>query len=205
MAYKFAIVDRPIGGAKWGVMIYVTKYSERELERITRRYTYQLYKKNFIGPGIDVPAPDYGTGAREMGWVLDTYRQNSDDINAEGCVTGKPVGQGGERGRKEATGRGVFFGIQAACNNQEGMKAVGMERGTERKTLITKGLGNVGYHATKYLIEAGAILIGAAEIDGSIYNENGIDFSELMEYKKEKGGIAGFSGAETLEIGRAHV
>ncbi len=198
MTYKCAIVDVPFGGAKGGVMIDVTKYSARELERITRRYTYQLYKKNFIGPGTDVPAPDYGTGAREMGWVLDTYRQISDDINAEGCVTGKPVGQGGVRGRTEATGRGVFFGIQEACNNHEDMKALGLERGIEGKTFIIQGLGNVGYHATKYLIEAGAILIGAAEIDGSIYNENGIDFSELMEYKKEKGGIAGFSGAETL-------
>src|SRR5690625_5883964 len=99
-------------------MIDVTKYSERELQKITRRYTYQLYNKNFIGPGIDVPAPDYGTGAREMGWVLDTYRQISDDINAEGCVTGKPLGQGGVRGRTEATGRGVFFGIQEARSEE---------------------------------------------------------------------------------------
>lgn len=199
MTYKCAIVDVPFGGAKGGVKIDKSKYSKGELERITRRYTYQLYKKNFIGPGSDVPAPDYGTGAQEMGWILDTYRQISSDINAEGCVTGKPVGQGGVRGRTEATGRGVFFGIQEACENREDMKKLELNPGIEGKTFIVQGLGNVGYHASKYLTEAGAILIGAAEIDGSIYNKEGIDLQKLMEYKKEKGGITGFSDAETLE------
>ena len=199
MTYKCAVVDVPFGGAKGGIKIDKSKYSQDELERITRRYTFQLYKKNFIGPGSDVPAPDYGTGAQEMGWILDTFRQISSDINAEGCVTGKPIGQGGIRGRTEATGRGVFFGIYEACDNAEDMKELGLNRGIEGKTFVVQGLGNVGYHAARNMVEAGAILVGVAEIDGSIYNKNGIDLDKLMQYKDENGGITGFEGAEVLE------
>ena len=199
MTYKCAVVDVPFGGAKGGIKIDKSKYSQDELERITRRYTFQLYKKNFIGPGSDVPAPDYGTGAQEMGWILDTFRQISSDINAEGCVTGKPIGQGGIRGRTEATGRGVFFGIYEACDNVEDMKELGLSRGIEGKTFVVQGLGNVGYHAARNMVEAGAVLVGVAEIDGSIYNKNGIDLDKLMEYKDENGGITGFEGAEVLE------
>jgi glutamate dehydrogenase (NAD(P)+) len=199
MTYKCAVVDVPFGGAKGGIKIDKSKYSEAELERITRRYTFQLYKKNFIGPGSDVPAPDYGTGAREMGWILDTFRQISSDINAEGCVTGKPIEQGGIRGRTAATGRGVFFGIDEACDNAEDMKKLGLSRGIEGKTFVVQGLGNVGYHAAKNMTEAGAILVGVAEIDGSIYSRNGIDLDKLMKYKDESGGITGFESAEILE------
>jgi len=199
MTYKCAVVDVPFGGAKGGIKIDKSKYSQDELERITRRYTFQLYKKNFIGPGSDVPAPDYGTGAQEMGWILDTFRQISSDINAEGCVTGKPIGQGGIRGRTEATGRGVFFGIYEACDNVEDMKELGLNRGIEGKTFVVQGLGNVGYHAARNMVEAGAILVGVAEIDGSIYNKNGIDLDKLMQYKDENGGITGFEDAEVLE------
>lgn len=199
MTYKCAVVDVPFGGAKGGIKIDKSKYSQAELERITRRYTFQLYKKNFIGPGSDVPAPDYGTGAQEMGWILDTFRQISSDINAEGCVTGKPIGQGGIRGRAEATGRGVFFGIYEACDNAEDMKDLGLDRGIEGKTFIVQGLGNVGYHAARNMVEAGAVLVGVAEIDGSIYNKQGIDLDKLMEFKDENGGITGFEGAEVLE------
>lgn len=199
MTYKCAVVDVPFGGAKGGIKIDKAKYSDSELEKITRRYTYELIKKNFIGPGSDVPAPDYGTGAREMGWILDTYRQISDDINAEGCVTGKPISQGGIRGRTEATGRGVFFGIKEACNNSEDMKSLGLNPGIEGKTFVIQGLGNVGYHSAKYMIEAGAVMVGVAEMDGSIYSKKGIDLEKLMEYKKDKGGIVGFEGTETLE------
>ncbi|REL38888.1 Glu/Leu/Phe/Val dehydrogenase [Rhodohalobacter sp. SW132] len=199
MTYKCAVVDVPFGGAKGGIKIDKSRYSESELERITRRYTYELMKKNFIGPGIDVPAPDYGTGAQEMGWILDTFRQMSTDINAEGCVTGKPVEMGGIRGRTEATGRGVYFGIKEACDNKEDMKNLGLEPGLEGKTFVVQGLGNVGYHAAKYMAEAGAKMVGVAEIGGSIYSEKGIDLDKLMEYRKEKGLIAGFEGTETLE------
>ncbi|MCC5904689.1 MAG: Glu/Leu/Phe/Val dehydrogenase [Balneolaceae bacterium] len=199
MTYKCAVVDVPFGGAKGGIRINKNDYSSDELERITRRYTFQLFKKNFIGPGSDVPAPDYGTGAREMGWILDTFRQLSSDIDAEGCVTGKPLGQGGIRGRTEATGRGVFFGIEEACSDKEDMKKIGLETGIEGKTFVVQGLGNVGYHSAKYLTEAGAIMVGVAEMDGSIYNENGIDLEKLTDYRRETGGIVGFEGAQTLK------
>lgn len=199
MTYKCAVVDVPFGGAKGGIKIDRSKYSEAELEKITRRYAFELYKKNFIGPGNDVPAPDYGTSAKEMGWIFDTYRQISSDINAEGCVTGKPIGQGGIRGRTEATGRGVYFGIKEACENVEDMKALGLEKGIEGKTFIVQGLGNVGYHSAKYMTEAGAIMVGVAEIDGSIYSKKGIDLEQLMKYKQEKGGITGFKGTDTLK------
>lgn len=203
MTYKCAVVDVPFGGAKGGVKIDKSQYSKREIEKITRRYTYELIRKNFIGPGIDVPAPDYGTGAQEMGWILDTFRQMSTDINAEGCVTGKPIAQGGIRGRTEATGRGVFFGIREACENKEDMKELGLNPGLEGKTFVVQGLGNVGYHAAKYMIEGGAIMVGVAEIDGSIYSEKGIDLEKLMEYKKENNGITGFPGTEKLKDSHA--
>ncbi len=199
MTYKCAVVDVPFGGAKGGICINKDNYSKAELQRITRRFAFQLYKKNFIGPGTDVPAPDYGTGAREMGWILDTYRQISDHIDAEGCVTGKPLGQGGIRGRTEATGRGVFFGIAEACSVKEDMDDLGLETGIEGKTFVVQGLGNVGYYAAKYLTQAGAVMVGVAEIDGSIYSKKGIDLEKLMEYKKEKGGIVGFEGTKTLK------
>lgn len=199
MTYKCAVVDVPFGGAKGGIKIDPKKYSVGELERITRRYTFELYNKSFIGPGNDVPAPDMGSGEREMGWIFDTYRQLSNDINAEGCVTGKPVGQGGIRGRTEATGRGVYFGIKEACDNREDMKELGLDPGIDGKTFVVQGLGNVGYHTAKYMTEAGAKMIGVAEFDGSIFNEDGIDLQDLMNYKKEKGGISGYDKAKELE------
>jgi glutamate dehydrogenase (NAD(P)+) len=204
MTYKCAVVDVPFGGAKGGIKIDPKKFSVTELERITRRYTFELYKKNFIGAGNDVPAPDMGSGEREMGWIFDTYRQLSNDINAEGCVTGKPIGQGGIRGRKEATGRGVYFGIKEACSNAADMKELGLEKGIEGKTFILQGLGNVGYHTAMYMIEAGAKMIGVAEFDASIYNEKGIDLKDLMQYKSENsGGISGYDKATQLNSNTA--
>src|SRR6056297_1164190 len=199
MTYKCAVVDVPFGGAKGGIKIDKSKYSKNEIERNTRRYAFELMKKNFIGPGVDVPAPDYGTGAEEMGWILDTFRQMSTDINAEGCVTGKPIEMGGIRGRTEATGRGVYFGIKGGCENKEDMEGLGLNHGIEGKTFVIQGLGNVGYHAALYMIEAGAKMVGVAEIDGSIYSEKGIDLQRLMEYKQETGGVTGFDGTKTLD------
>jgi hypothetical protein len=140
MTYKCAIVDVPFGGAKGGIKISAWKYSPGELERITRRYTAELIKKNFIGPGIDVPAPDYGSGSREMAWIADTYLALAPDkLDALACVTGKPVGQGGVRGRKEATGRGVYFGIREACSVAEDMKALGLTPGLAGKRVAVRG------------------------------------------------------------------
>lgn len=199
MTYKCAIVDVPFGGAKGAVKVNPAKHPIEELQRITRRYTAELVKKNFIGPGIDVPAPDYGTGPREMAWIVDTYQAlNPSSIDAAGCVTGKPVSQGGIRGRKEATGRGVFFGIREACDIAEDMKALGLPRGLEGKRVIVQGLGNVGYHAAKFIQEGGGILVGLAEYEGAVYNPKGLDLEAVVKHRKETGSIKNFPGATTL-------
>lgn len=198
MTYKCAVVDVPFGGAKGGICIDKSRFSQTEIERITRRYTYELVKKEFIGPGDDVPAPDYGTGQQEMSWILDTYKSLKSDLNVEACVTGKPVSQGGIRGRTEATGRGVFFGIREVCNDRRAMKEIGLATGLADKKFVIQGLGNVGYHAAKYLIEGGATLVAVAEIEGSIYNEKGIDLEKLLEIRKETGDIRNYEDAETL-------
>src|SRR6476469_9599374 len=143
MTYKCAIVNVPFGGAKGGIKINPRNYSTFELQKITRRYTSELVKKNYIGPGIDVPAPDYGTGEREMAWIMDTYvTMRPGEVDAMGCVTGKPVTQGGVRGRKEATGLGVFYGVHEVCCMPEIMQRLGMSVGIEGKRVIVQGLGN---------------------------------------------------------------
>ena len=200
MTYKCATVEVPFGGAKGGIRIDRRNYSEAELERITRRYTYELFRKGFIGPAVDVPAPDYGTGAKEMSWIADTYLALAQtDVNGLGCVTGKPIAQGGVRGRKEATGRGVFFGIREACSDAEDMKKLGLGTGLEGKTLVVQGLGNVGYFAAKFLSEAGARIVGLAEREGSIHNPKGIDLEAVMAHRAETDSILDFPGAENLE------
>ncbi|MBP1643726.1 MAG: Glu/Leu/Phe/Val dehydrogenase [Acidobacteria bacterium] len=171
MTYKCAMVEVPFGGAKGGIRIDRRNFSEAELERITRRYTYELFRKGFIGPAVDVPAPDYGTGPKEMSWIADTYLALAQtDVNALGCVTGKPVAQGGVRGRKEATGRGVYFGIREACASAADMKKLGLAAGLAGKTAVVQGLGNVGYYAARFLADAGVKLVGLAEREGSIAN-----------------------------------
>lgn len=196
MTYKCAIVNVPFGGAKGGISIDPKKYSVYDLERITRRYTSELIKKKFIGPGEDVPAPDYGTGEREMSWILDTYMaMHPGEVEALGCVTGKPITQGGVRGRKEATGLGVFFGIREVCNNEDVMKRLGLPIGIQGKKVIVQGLGNVGYHSSKFFQEGGAIVVGLAEYEGSIYNENGLDIEAVVKHRKETGSILNFPGA----------
>jgi glutamate dehydrogenase (NAD(P)+) len=199
MTYKCAIVDVPFGGAKGGVRIDRNKYSDGELERITRRYTFELFRKGFIGPGIDVPAPDYGTGPREMAWIADTYTALAPgDINALGCVTGKPVPQGGVNGRREATGRGVYFGVREACADAADMKALGLPTGVAGKRFVVQGLGNVGYYAAKFLCEAGAILVGIAEYEGAIANPQGLDLDAAMEHRQATRSILDFRGAQNL-------
>ena len=200
MTYKCAIVDVPFGGAKGAIKINPKNYSRDELEQITRRYTAELIKKNFIGPAVDVPAPDYGTGAREMAWIADTYVAfHPEQIDALGCVTGKSVSQGGIRGRNEATGLGVFYGLREACDNAEDMKEIGLEQGIENKSVVIQGLGNVGYHAAKFCSEGGARIVGFAEYEGAIYNADGIDLEDLMRHRKQTGSILDFPNAKNLE------
>jgi glutamate dehydrogenase (NAD(P)+) len=199
MTYKCAIVNVPFGGAKGGIAIDPKKYTPYQLENITRRYTAELIKKNFIGPGTDVPAPDYGTGEREMSWILDTYASmRPGEIDAAGCVTGKPVTQGGVRGRREATGLGVFYGIREVCNMPDVMKKLGLTTGVEGKKVVVQGMGNVGYHAAKFFREGGAKLVCLAEHDGAIYNENGLNEEDVFQHKKKTGSIKNFPGVKNI-------
>ena len=199
MTYKCAIVDVPFGGAKGGIKIEPKEYSLDELERITRRYTHELAKKGFLGPGIDVPAPDYGTGEREMAWMADTYAAlNPGQLDALGCVTGKPVAQGGVRGRKEATGRGLYFALREACHDKAEMARVGLAPGIEGKRIVVQGLGNVGYHAAKFCREGGGVLIAIAEREGAITNPKGLDEEAVFQHRKATGSILNFPGATNL-------
>ena len=199
MTFKCAIVDVPFGGAKGGVRIEPRNYSPDQLEQITRRYTAELIKKSFIGPGVDVPAPDYGTGPREMAWILDTYQAlHTGNIDALACVTGKPVPQGGIRGRTEATGRGVFFGLRQALSYADDMRRLGLTPGLAGKRVVVQGLGNVGYHAAKFLQDSGAVLVALAEYDGAIYNPNGLDVDAVQEHRRRGGTILDYPEAQNL-------
>ena len=200
MTYKCAIVNVPFGGAKGGIKISPRSLSTYELEKITRRYTSELVKKNFIGPGIDVPAPDYGTGEREMAWIVDTYQSlKPGEIDAAGCVTGKPLSLGGVRGRKEATGLGVFYGVREVCLMEDVMKKQGLSVGIENKKVIVQGLGNVGYYSAKFFREHGAIVVAIAEFEGAIYNEAGLNEEEVFQHRKKTGSILNFPGAKNIE------
>lgn len=199
MTYKCAIVNVPFGGGKGGIKINPRKHSVYELEKITRRYTSELVKKNFIGPGIDVPAPDYGTGEREMAWIVDTYTSlKPGEIDAAGCVTGKPITQGGVRGRKEATGLGVFFGIREVCNMEDVMKKLGLPVGVDGKKVVVQGLGNVGYHSAKFFREHGSVVVAIAEYEGAIFKADGLNEEEVFQHRKATGSILNFPGATNL-------
>lgn len=196
MTYKCAIVNVPFGGGKGGIKIDPRKHSAYELEKVTRRYTAELVRKNFIGPGTDVPAPDYGSGEREMAWIVDTYQSlKPGELDAAGCVTGKPITQGGVRGRREATGLGVFYGIREVLNMKEVMSKLGLSTGVEGKRVIVQGLGNVGYHSAKFFQDAGAKIVALAEYEGSIYNYDGLDVDAVFKHRQTTKSILNFPGA----------
>jgi glutamate dehydrogenase (NAD(P)+) len=199
MTYKCAIVEVPFGGAKGGVRVEPRKYTPAQLERITRRYTAELVKKNFIGPGVDVPAPDYGTGAREMAWIADTYAaMHPGQLDAQACVTGKPIEQGGIHGRTEATGRGVYYGLARALSYKEDLKKLGLSTGIEGKRVVVQGLGNVGYWAARIVQEAGGLIVALSEYDGAIYDDKGLDVDKVQQHRREAGTILDFPGGKNF-------
>jgi glutamate dehydrogenase (NAD(P)+) len=202
MSYKCAIVDVPFGGSKGGLIIDPSQWQEPELKLITKRFAYELAKKGYISPSENVPAPDVGTGAREMAWIADTYRMlYPQDLNAIACVTGKPVSQGGIAGRTEATGRGVHYALQEFFRHKDDVKAAGLGGTLEGKRVVVQGLGNVGYHAAKFLQEDGALIIAIAERDGALYSENGLDVEGVHEFLVRSGGVANYGEAEFIEDG----
>ena len=204
MSYKCALVDVPFGGSKGGLAIDPQKYDEETLERITRRFAFELMRKGYIGPGTNVPAPDMGTGGREMAWIANTYKTHSqNDIDYMACVTGKPISQGGIRGRTEATGRGVVFGLREMFRHPDDVRNANLEGNSlEGKRIIIQGLGNVGYHTAKILEEEdGAKIIGVLEYDGGIFNKEGIKIEDLARYRKETGGVKGFSNGKYIKDG----
>ena len=203
MTYKCAIVNVPFGGSKGGVKIDPREFSVHELERITRRYAYEMILKGYISSSENVPAPDMGTGPREMSWISDVYRSvHPDDINHYACVTGKPVANGGIQGRVEATGRGVQYAMQEFFRHPRDMQMAGLTGTLEGKRIVVQGLGNVGYHAAKFLQEEdGAIIICIIERDGAIIDERGLNVQSVRDYMDEYGGIAGYPGAQYVADG----
>jgi glutamate dehydrogenase (NAD(P)+) len=201
MTYKCALVDVPFGGSKGGVAINPRDYTAEQLEKITRRYTTELIRKGFIGPGINVPAPDMGTGEREMTWIFDTYDAfHTGGIDNLACVTGKPVSQGGIRGRKEATGRGVQYGIRQVFSHSDDIRAVGLQPGLAGQRVVVQGFGNVGYHAARYLWEEDACrIIGVGEYDGGVYDPGGLNIEKLALHRQATGSIRDFPGATTID------
>jgi glutamate dehydrogenase (NAD(P)+) len=205
MTYKCAIVNVPFGGSKGGVKINPRDYSPSELERITRRFARELIVKGYISPGGNVPAPDMGTSPREMSWISDVYKaMNPEDINYYACVTGKPVANGGLQGRVEATGRGVQYVIREFFRHPDDVRAAGMSGTLDGKTVIVQGLGNVGYHAARFLQqEDGARIIGIIEHDGALYDAAGLNVEMVREYISMYGGVSGYPDATYIEHGNS--
>lgn len=203
MTYKCALVRVPFGGSKGGLEIDPKQWNDEELERITRRFAYELIKRDLINPSQNVPAPDMGTGEREMAWIADAYkRMHPTDINSQACVTGKPRHVGGIAGRVEATGRGCQYALQAFFRHPEDVRKAGLHGGIEGQRVIVQGLGNVGYHTAKFLSEEdGAKIIGIIERDGAIVDENGINVEELKHWVTKTGGVKGYAVGKYIEDG----
>jgi glutamate dehydrogenase (NAD(P)+) len=198
MTYKCAVVDVPFGGAKGAIQIDPHGTPVEILERITRRYTHELAKKNLIGPGLDVPAPDAGTGEREMAWIADTYAALNPGQDANACVTGKPVTEGGIRGRTEATGRGLMYALREACSHHDDMHVRGLSTGLDGKRIVIQGLGNVGYYVAKFLRHEGARIIAIAVPEGAILDPNGLDEDAVLEHRARTKSILGFPGTTSI-------
>ena len=196
MTYKCSLVEVPFGGSKGGLIINIREWTEEELEKITRRFTDELSKRDLIHPSQNVPAPDVGTGEREMAWMADEFRKlHPTELNAWACVTGKPVNKGGIGGRTEATGRGVQYALQAFFDNPVDVKKTGLTPGLKGKRVIVQGLGNVGYHAALFLsTEDNCLITHVIERDGSIVDQKGINIEKLKKYILENGGVKGFNG-----------
>ncbi|WP_421703600.1 Glu/Leu/Phe/Val family dehydrogenase [Aliiroseovarius sp.] len=203
MTYKCALVETPFGGSKGGLCIDPRQYEEHELELITRRFAYELAKRDLINPSQNVPAPDMGTGEREMAWIADQFaRMNTTDINAKACVTGKPLNAGGISGRVEATGRGVQYALREFFRNPEDVKAAGMEGKLDGKRIVVQGLGNVGFHAAKFLAsEDGAKITGIIERDGALVDDRGLDVEAVHRWIVNHGGVKDYADATYVEDG----
>jgi len=199
MTYKCAVVNVPFGGAKGGVRVDPREQSPAFLERLTRRYTHELIRKRFIGPEVDVPAPDLGTGEREMAWICDTYKASGEDsLNALAAVTGKPIALHGIPGRLEATGVGVAMALEQFLGVPEDVRALDMDPGLANKRVVIQGFGKVGSHAARAVVERGGIVVGVSERGGAVYRRDGLDVDDLLEHQLESGGVLGFPGAEEL-------
>ncbi|NNK16784.1 MAG: Glu/Leu/Phe/Val dehydrogenase [Sulfitobacter sp.] len=205
MTYKCALVEAPFGGSKGGLCIDPREYDEHELELITRRFAYELIKRDMINPAQNVPAPDMGTGEREMAWIADQYkRMNTTDINGVACVTGKPTHAGGIQGRTEATGRGVQYALHAFFRDAQGKEKAGLTGTLRDKRVVIQGLGNVGYHAAKFLSEEDGCLITAIiERDGVLCNEAGLDVEAVHQWISKHGTIEGYPDASLQPDGAA--
>ncbi len=187
MSWKCALTGLPYGGAKGGVTCDPRALSLSELERVTRRYTQELIP--FIGPQIDIPAPDMGTNEQTMAWMMDTYSLQVGHC-VPAVVTGKPVSLGGSLGRRESTGRGVAYLISRA------MDTVGLK--AENATAVVQGYGNVGAVAASSLVRMGLKVIAVSDAFGGLFNANGIDLAKLDEYVAKTRSIVGFDGAEPI-------
>lgn len=199
MTYKCAVVDVPFGGAKGGVVVDPRNESAAFLERVTRRYTSELIRKRFIGPDVDVPAPDVGTGEREMGWIYDTYKtQGPDTLNALASVTGKALSVHGVGGRREATGLGAVLALDLFLSEPEDVEPLGLDTGIAGKRIIVSGLGKVGLHAARAAIERDGVIVGVSVSDGALYDEGGLDVDAVLLHRADHGSLRGFPGARFL-------
>jgi len=203
MTYKCALVEAPFGGSKGGLRLDPRDWEEHELEMITRRFAYELIKRDLIHPAQNVPAPDMGTGEREMAWIADQYkRMATTDINYRACVTGKPIHGGGIQGRTEATGRGVQYALREFFRHPEDVAAAGMSGKLDGKRVVVQGLGNVGYHAAQFLRdEDGCKITAIIERDGALIDDSGLDVEAVRNWIARHGGVDGFPDGNYIRDG----